>query len=132
MDPQTGVEKTSKEENLVSQKLHRRKFLMYGGGIVSAAALISTASCKKDSTPTNTSSSVDLGSGDTGILNYAYALEQLEAAFYTQVVATPYSGITTAEASFLKDIRDHEVAHREFFKNALGSNAIAGLQSTLR
>ena len=25
----------------------------------------------------------DLGSGDTGVLNYAYALEQLEAAFYT-------------------------------------------------
>ena len=26
---------------------------------------------------------VDLGEGDVGILNYAYALEQLEAAFYT-------------------------------------------------
>jgi hypothetical protein len=28
---------------------------------------------------------VDLGAGDTGVLNYAYALEQLEAAFYTEV-----------------------------------------------
>ena len=28
----------------------------------------------------------DLGSGDTGVLDYAYALEQLEAAFYSQVV----------------------------------------------
>jgi hypothetical protein len=27
----------------------------------------------------------------------------------------------------LTDIRDHEVAHREFFKAALGANAIAGL-----
>ncbi len=39
----------------------------------------------------------DLGSGDTGVLNYAYALEQLEAAFYTQAVKTPYKGITKAE-----------------------------------
>lgn len=34
---------------------------------------------------------VDLGEGDVGILNFAYALEQLEAAFYTQVTKTPYS-----------------------------------------
>jgi hypothetical protein len=32
---------------------------------------------------------VPLGAGDIGLLNYAYALEQLEAAFYTTVVATP-------------------------------------------
>ena len=30
-------------------------------------------------------------------MNYAYALEQLEAAFYSQVISTPYSGITSAE-----------------------------------
>ncbi len=29
--------------------------------------------------------------------------------------------------NLLKDIRDHEIAHREFFKNALGSNAIKDL-----
>ncbi len=74
-----------------------------------------------------TSAMVDLGSGDTGILNYAYALEQLEAAFYTQVIATPYAGITDAERTLLTEIRDHEVIHREFFKAALGANAIAGL-----
>ena len=33
----------------------------------------------------------DLGSGDIGILNYAYALEQLEAAFYTMVIDSPYA-----------------------------------------
>ena len=71
---------------------------------------------------------VNLGSGDTGILNYAYALEQLEAAFYTQVMATPFSGITAMESEYLRDIRDHEVAHREFFKNALGSNRISDLE----
>ncbi len=71
---------------------------------------------------------VDLGSGDIGILNYAYALEQLEAAFYTQVIDMPYQGMTDMEKRFLTDIRDHEIIHREFFKAALGSAAIQGLE----
>jgi hypothetical protein len=68
-----------------------------------------------------------LGTGDLAVLNYAYALEQLEAAFYTQVVSSPYANISTTERNFLTDIRDHEVAHREFFKTALGGNAIGAL-----
>lgn len=63
---------------------------------------------------------VDLGSGDVGILNYAYALEQLEAAFYETVIAKPYAGITAAEMAILMDIRDHEMIHREFFRLSLG------------
>jgi hypothetical protein len=70
---------------------------------------------------------VNLGSGDIGILNYAYALEQLEAAFYTKVAQNFYTGITAKERSYLEDIRDHEIAHREFFKNALGDKAIRSL-----
>lgn len=61
---------------------------------------------------------------DIGVLNYAYALEQLEAAFYLQVVAAPYAGITAQELIVLTDLKDHEVAHREFFKVALGSKRI--------
>ena len=61
------------------------------------------------------------------MLNYAYALEQLEAAFYTQVIATPYSGISDAERATLMDIRDHEIIHRELFKAALSTAAIPGL-----
>lgn len=70
---------------------------------------------------------VDLGGGDVGVLNYAYALEQLEAAFYTQVIATPYDGMSGYERSVLRDIRDHEVAHRAFFAKALGRNRIPNL-----
>ncbi len=72
--------------------------------------------------------SVDLGKGDTGILNYAYALEQLEAAFYSQVISTPYSGMNSSERQILSEIRDHEIAHRELFKTALGKKAIPALQ----
>jgi hypothetical protein len=70
----------------------------------------------------------DLGSGDTGILNYAYALEQLEAAFYTQAVKTPFDGMTKAERKTLTTIRDHEVAHRQFLEKALGKKAIPALE----
>ena len=64
------------------------------------------------------------------VLNYAYALEQLEAAFYVTVVAR--AGFSTtfpqeSERRILVDLRDHEVAHRDFFKTALGAFAIPGL-----
>jgi hypothetical protein len=103
----------------------RRKFLGYGAA--ASALVIGIAACNKDDNnmPSN---GINLGSGDTGILNYAYALEQLEAAFYTQVIASPYSGGSAAEMLLIKDIRDHEIAHREFFKNALGSAAIQALE----
>ena len=71
---------------------------------------------------------VDLGGGDIGVLNYAYALEQLEAAFYTEVVASPYRGINDYELALLTDIRDHEVTHREFLKGALGGKRIPDLE----
>jgi hypothetical protein len=70
----------------------------------------------------------ELGDGDIGVLNYAYALEQLEAAFYTQVIATPFSGMRENDQVILTSIRDHEIAHRDFLKKALGRNAIGGLE----
>ncbi len=78
-------------------------------------------------TVTISEDAVSLGTGDFGILNYAYALEQLEAAFYTQVVTSLYAGATAEETQILTDIRDHEVIHREFLKAALGTNAIPDL-----
>lgn len=129
--------KTSKTETKAESLTSRRAFLKWS----SAAALTAFAfgALNPESLSANTAFSglpieplaqgaVDLGKGDTGVLNYAYALEQLEAAFYTQVIATPYSGITSAERAILTDIRDHEIAHRDFFKTALGKKAIPGLQ----
>ncbi|MBC3787097.1 ferritin-like domain-containing protein [Spirosoma utsteinense] len=104
----------------------RRLFLRYAGAFAAGGALI--ASCKNaEENPITVPVSVDLGTGDIGILNYAYALEQLEAAFYTQVVATPYANMSAAELAILTDIRNHEIIHREFFKAALGTMAIGAL-----
>ncbi|RYF44793.1 MAG: ferritin-like domain-containing protein [Chitinophagaceae bacterium] len=107
-------------------EFNRRKFLGFAGA---ASGLVVLASCNKDEVASpGTLDGVDLGSGDEGILNYAYALEQLEAAFYTQVIMTQFSGISSLEATLLTDIRDHEIAHREFFKTALGDKAIMDLE----
>jgi hypothetical protein len=108
------------------QSVSRRKFLLFAGA--SAGVIAVAASCNKDDDNNDMNSGVDLGKDDIGILNYAYALEQLEAAFYTQVILTPFSGMTDGEKALLSDIRDHEIAHREFFKNALAANAIRGLE----
>lgn len=70
---------------------------------------------------------VRLGSGDTGILNYAYALEQLEAAFYTQVATSFYADIPSEEQRVLEALQKHEVAHKDFYSQALGENAIPSL-----
>ncbi len=103
--------------------ISRRRFFGYAGALAGAGLIIGMDSCKKD----DEDSGINLGSNDVGILNYAYALEQLEAAFYTYVAANPYTSITPAEQSYFNDIRDHEIAHREFFKKALGSSAIVAL-----
>jgi hypothetical protein len=108
--------------------LSRRRFLGYAGAFAGAGLLLSACHNEDDDkfvpVPEDT---IDLGSGDIGILNYAYALEQLEAAFYTQVAASFYTGITDKEKALLTDIRDHEIAHREFFKKAIGDKAIPAL-----
>lgn len=62
----------------------------------------------------------DLGAGNLGILNYAYALEQLEAAFYLEVLkGSYYAGASAEEKQILLDVTNHEVIHRDFFKTAI-------------
>jgi hypothetical protein len=104
--------------------LSRRRFLGYAGGLAGIGLLATAQGCKTNPVPDGT---VNLGSGDVGILNYAYALEQLEAAFYTRVIDQQYSGMSISERALLTDIRQHEIAHREFFRNALGGNVIQDL-----
>lgn len=110
-----------------SQGIGRRKFFFYGAAALSSVALISACKDSNDDTP-SPSGGVNLGSGDIGVLNYAYALEQLEAAFYAQVIKTPYSGISAGELAIMSDIARHEESHRLFFKSALGTSAIQDLE----
>ena len=106
---------------------NRRNFIKTASMTSLAAGVFVMNGCKKDDVVTP-GVTVDLGKDDVGILNYAYALEQLEAAFYIQVIATPYAGMTDGEKTMLTEIRDHEVIHRDFFKAALAANAIGNLE----
>ena len=120
----TEITKTSGGANL-----QRRAFLQYAGAGAAAIGLLA-AGCKKElaAVPQKTSSTgIDIGKGDLAILNFAYALEQLEAAFYIQLVNNPYVGITPHEVALFTQICEHEMIHREFFKAALGANAIPAL-----
>lgn len=112
----------------------RRSFLKWSGA---AAAALAVGACEDDGdrrTVTEvdpagaTGQLVSFGTGDIGILNYAFALEQIEAAFYERVVRNNfYPGATDEEKRVLTDIRNHEVAHREFFRAALKGDAIRNL-----
>jgi hypothetical protein len=106
--------------------IKRRSFFMYAGATAGATALL-LSSCDDDddtkpSLPagnsTNTDGSISLGSGDVGVLNYAYALEQLEADFYAKAAAT--NGILSGtELSYFQQVAAHEAIHRDFFKKAI-------------
>ena len=81
----------------------RRRLLKWSGA---AAATVAVSGTWLPNFGISAALAADLGEGDVGILNYAYALEQLEAAFYTQVIDTPYEGITEDETTLLTDIRE--------------------------
>lgn len=118
------------DESLLNSTVGRRSFLQYAGASAAALALVA-AGCRKDRNFTD----MDMAAGatldfkdDFGVLNYAYALEQLEAAFYVKVASAPPSSFTTAQKAYFQDIQFHEIAHREFFKNALSTAAIGSLE----
>ena len=113
------------------QPTTRRKFLS-AMGVGSAVIFLPSvfAACNDDNNGTGTVDpaiaqfKLDL-SNDTGILNYAYALEQLEAAYYTAALGSAgFGALSAAEQEVLSDLQKHEVIHREFFKTVLGGAAI--------
>ena len=103
----------------------RRDFLKLSGMVIVGSGLLMACSNDDDGPNTPPDSNVfDLGAGNLGILNYAYALEQLEAAFYTNVLDGSYwAGAPANEKQILEDLYNHEIIHREFFRTAISSVA---------
>lgn len=104
----------------------RRRFFQLAGGIAGAGLLFAAASCRR--TP---SSTTFLGEGDVALLNYLYIMKQVTTAFYSQAVSTPYFDISKSENELQIDLRDQEMAHREFFKALLGTNAVKVIATQL-
>ena len=111
--------------SFLARAMQRRSFFRVAGATLATSTLV-LAGCGKDPDPTPvvTENVLTLGGkDDIGLLNYAYLLEQLEAAFYQKVVASPPADLLPGELAYLTDLRDHELIHREYLKFALGSNA---------
>ena len=108
----------------------RREFLRLlgvGGTVVLLPSVFGACTSDDPVGPGTGPATLNLGD-DTGILNYAYALEQLEAAFYAAVVASAAFGSLGAEIQeVMVDLRNHEVIHRDFLARALGGARIGTL-----
>lgn len=129
MKKQISAPPLQDEKVISSFGIQRRNMLKFFGA--SAAVVALGTACTKEgitsvyapgSTPQPGSTAVNLGVGDVQILNFAYALEQLEAAFYVRIVsAANFTSLfpSPEERLYMIDIRDHEVAHREFFRAAI-------------
>ncbi len=106
----------------------RRSFLRLmgiGGAVVFLPSMLTACGDDDDITGPGTGSTVtiDFSKGDTAVLQFAYALEQLEADFYTRVAANfTASGLSTGEQTIFTDIKNHEVIHREALKTVLGAS----------
>jgi hypothetical protein len=110
--------------------MKRRSFIHYAGASAGAAALV-LAGCGKDKKTDPQPNTVEVGGSDLGVFNLAYALEQLEAAFYLALRdGTYYKGLAagSGEKQVLDDLYLHEKIHVDFFKNAISGGAIKTLE----
>ncbi len=107
----------------LSQPASRRTFLTWSGvGIAVVAAGCTDQTVlgpRLSSTLVQPDGTISLGVGDEAVLNYAYALEQLEAAFFTKVIADASGVLQPRERMVVDDLRKHELIHREFYRAAI-------------
>jgi hypothetical protein len=103
------------------------KMMALGGAVVLLPSMLTACSDDDDTSVitgpgTGAALTIDFSKGDIAVFQFAYALEQLEADFYTKAVAAfSSSNLSAAEKAVLQDIKYHEVLHRELFKSVLGT-----------
>ena len=76
---------------------------------------------------------IDFAQGDVAVVQLASVLEQIEAEFYSRVVAGfATSNISAGEQAVFTEIRDHELAHRAFLEGTLGAVGAVPVTTTFR
>jgi hypothetical protein len=125
----------------LSTTTSRRGFLRVLGLGGTVALLPGFAGCDSDSStePGNgipgsgSPVLIDFAQADVGVMQLASVLEQIEAEFYSRVVAAfATSNITASEQAVLTEIRDQELAHRAFLEGTLGAAAAVAVTATFR
>lgn len=106
----------------------RRRFLAWvgiAGGALLLPGVFSACGDPDDITrPGGGAFRLDLSS-DAGLLNYLYALEQADAAFYTAALTSPgWGSLDGGEQEVFSDLQKHEEIHRALLGHLLGSAAI--------
>jgi hypothetical protein len=136
------MKKTLQIKEVSSGLTNRRSFLKISGLAIAGTGLI-LAGCSDDDDngmidnsnqmPGMRNGVFDFGGGDIGIITYAYALEQLEADFYTRVVNGNTFGsiFNDNEQAVLADLYNHEVIHREVLKQAINTKVNNNQQQVL-
>lgn len=109
-----------------SHPVSRRRFVAYATALSGLAFL--SNSCKPDEDAPQPDGRIPLGADDIGALNYLYAFEQLEVAFFAKLNTAPYTGISTHEQAWLLAMGNHDQAHAAALEAALGNGAISTLE----
>ena len=109
----------------------RREFFRLaalGGTAVFLPGVFAACGDDNPADPGATAATLDLAS-DTGFVNYAFALEQVEAEFYVRVVQeSRAAGFNALQRRLLADIRNHEFIHRESLRALLGTARLPELR----
>lgn len=110
------------DPELIDQLATRRQALRgigrWGAGLALASVPLALAATAKDAFGQTLPQQI------VDVLNFALVLEELEAEFYTLGV-NANGLIPAADRAIFTTLRDHEVAHRNFLRNALGGAAVA-------
>lgn len=111
---------TSPFQGAAASTSRRDFFKRAGFGLGVAAVATALPACDSDDIDDDADVTLDFSS-DFGVLNYAYALEQLEAGFYATVVgdAAFSSTFSADEQAIFRDLAAHEGIHRDFFEAAI-------------
>lgn len=114
MDTDGAIQEAADAAGMSTRADFFRKSIYAGGSLVAGGVLMGGMPALANAKPS--------AKQDLAILNFALTLEYLEAAFYKQAVAN--GGLSGDALALAKVVSDHETAHVNFLKKALGSKAV--------